>query len=216
MKKKLISSLLITAAFLAACGLVLKSGFSRQQGAAQQQAVEVSAEATRLALATLELEQTGCPIEAEQADDLLFLWKGMRSLAGSSTSATIEIEGLTRQIQEGMSADQLDAIAGMELDADASFAVSAGAATDIASEEQASFSQAGAPPAMDSQPPGEGGMPAGELPMGEPGQAPTEGSMPGSETWTPDEASGLQASSSASISLRLLDSVISLLEEKLA
>ncbi len=216
MKKKLISPLLFTAVVLAACGLAINFGFARQQGAAQQQALEAAAEATRLALATLELEQTGPAIEAQQADELLFLWKGMRSLVGSSTAATIEIEGLTRQIQEGMSADQLEAIARMELDAGASFAVSAGSASDTATDEEASSSQAAALPAINGQTPGEGGLPAGEMPMGEPGQAPTGGSMPGGETGTPDEASSLQASSAASISLTLLNSVITLLEEKLA
>ena len=92
----------------------------------------------------------------------------------------------------------------MGLDVDVNLAVSAGVEIDAASDAEAPSSQTAAQLAVDGQPPSDGGMP-----MGEPGQAPMDEGIP-------EEAAGLQASSSASISLTLLNRVITLLEEKLA
>jgi hypothetical protein len=69
----------------------------------------------QLALGLFKLEETNAPLNPEQAADLLPLWKAYRSLANSDTSSPQELSALLKQIQEVLSDEQLQAIAGMQL-----------------------------------------------------------------------------------------------------
>jgi hypothetical protein len=69
----------------------------------------------KLALGTVKLDESAYPIDAKQAAELLPLWKAYRSLSKSDTTAAQELEGLTRQIQGSLSADQVLAIEDMNL-----------------------------------------------------------------------------------------------------
>jgi hypothetical protein len=69
----------------------------------------------QLALGLFKLEETSAPLSPEQAAALLPLWKAYRSLTNSDTSSPQELNALLKQIQEALSDEQLQAIAGMQL-----------------------------------------------------------------------------------------------------
>ena len=69
----------------------------------------------QLIVGTLQLEESEAAVTAEQAAQLIPLWKAVRSLSSSDTAAEAEVAGLLEQIQETMTADQLEAIAAMQL-----------------------------------------------------------------------------------------------------
>jgi hypothetical protein len=69
----------------------------------------------QLLVGTLELEGTELAVTAEQAAELLPLWKAVRSLSGSDTAAEAEIEAVVDQIGSTLTDEQLRAIAEMQL-----------------------------------------------------------------------------------------------------
>ena len=71
--------------------------------------------ASKLALGTLKLKTTSYAVTAEQATTLLPLWEGLRSLSQSTTFSQVEYDALVKQIQDSMTPDQTNAIAGMNL-----------------------------------------------------------------------------------------------------
>jgi hypothetical protein len=70
---------------------------------------------TELILGTVLLDETAYPVDAEQAAALLPLWKALRSLGASETTAQAEIDALVAQIGSTLSAEQTAAISAMEL-----------------------------------------------------------------------------------------------------
>ena len=71
-----------------------------------QEMVQLSPQ-MRLILGTMSLEQANLNLSSEQANSLLPLWKVMKNLLGSETSAQAEIDALFTQIQSELSAEQL-------------------------------------------------------------------------------------------------------------
>jgi len=71
--------------------------------------------AMQLALGTFKLEETDYAIQADQAQEMLILWKAVRSLTESETTAAEEIEAVINQIGDSMTADQMAAVESMEL-----------------------------------------------------------------------------------------------------
>lgn len=69
----------------------------------------------QLSAGTFLLEETDLAVDAEQATELLPLWQVLNSLNTSGTAASEEVTALVLQIQETMSAEQIDAIAAMQL-----------------------------------------------------------------------------------------------------
>lgn len=69
----------------------------------------------KLAVGTLKLEKTPQAVTAEQAKDLLLLWKAVKSLSASTTTAPEETTALYQQIQDTMTAEQLQAIQSLSL-----------------------------------------------------------------------------------------------------
>lgn len=69
----------------------------------------------QLLLGTFALDDTAQAIEAEQAAELLPLWKAARALTGSETVAEDEMEAIFNQIQETMTPEQMAALAEMQL-----------------------------------------------------------------------------------------------------
>jgi uncharacterized lipoprotein len=70
---------------------------------------------TQLIIGTLKLEDTTQVVTAEQATELLPLWQTLQVLTDSDTAAEQEKEALIAQIQETMTAGQMQAIAAMNL-----------------------------------------------------------------------------------------------------
>jgi hypothetical protein len=67
----------------------------------------------RLSMGTFLLEDTDLAVTPEQAAELLPLWEAVLSLSESDTAAQAEIDALYDQIEETMTADQMQAIAEM-------------------------------------------------------------------------------------------------------
>jgi hypothetical protein len=71
--------------------------------------------ALALALGTFKLEDSGYPVSAEQAVEMLVLWKAARSLNESDTTAAEELDAVVGQIQGIYNAEQLAEIGAMDL-----------------------------------------------------------------------------------------------------
>ena len=70
---------------------------------------------TLLMLGTVMLEDTEYAVDANQASALLPLWKALRSLGESETTAQAELDAVISQIEDTMTSDQISAIESMEL-----------------------------------------------------------------------------------------------------
>jgi hypothetical protein len=69
-------------------------------------------------LGTLKLEGSELAVDSAQAETLIPLWKAVRSLVGSDTSAEAEVSAVLEQIQSAMEVEQIEAIAAMQLTED--------------------------------------------------------------------------------------------------
>lgn len=69
----------------------------------------------RLAIGTIQLNETEHTVSAEQAAQLLPLWQTLQVLYSSDTTADQEVESLITQIQETMTEEQTQAIAALNL-----------------------------------------------------------------------------------------------------
>jgi len=69
----------------------------------------------KLLLGTVKLDESEYAVDAEQASQLLPLWKALRSMSEDDTTAEVEIEALITQIGETMTPDQTSAIEDMNL-----------------------------------------------------------------------------------------------------
>lgn len=69
----------------------------------------------KLAIGTLSLEGTGNAVTAEQAKDLLPLWKAVKMMSASNSASPQEIDALYKQIQETMTEQQVQAIKDMSM-----------------------------------------------------------------------------------------------------
>lgn len=154
--KRITLSILIVAGFLlAACG----TSATGTPLASTNNEIPVE---TRLAVGTLKLDGTAEAITAEQAKELLILWKTYRQLGQSDTAAQAEVDGLVAQIQDTMTAEQVQAITAMQItQQDISTStqgvtvVSNSSGSDTSNASSSGGMQAGGPP------PDGGGAPAG-------------------------------------------------------
>ena len=86
-------------------------------GTSETQATGAALPASMLLMVgTFRLEGTDQAVTADQAGELLPLWKAYRSLSGSDSVSTAEIEALEKQIRETMADDQVASIEAMRLD----------------------------------------------------------------------------------------------------
>jgi hypothetical protein len=69
----------------------------------------------QLAAGTFKLEGTPNAVDATSAAQLLPLWKAVRSLSTSDTTASEELDAVYKQIQDTMTPEQVQAIADMKL-----------------------------------------------------------------------------------------------------
>jgi hypothetical protein len=171
---------------------------------------------TQLTLGTLKLEGTENALTKEQAAELLPLWQMMKELAGRDNAAPQEKAGLTEQIRETMTADQVAAIAGMKL-----------TRTDLSDYlQQSGFGRTGPSAGNSTGNPGGSGFTGGGFPdgMGEPpaGFAVGGGSRAnGGQNLSAEQIAALQAARSGRTSgtggeTALLNTLIALLETKQA
>jgi hypothetical protein len=105
---------------IAACSLIQPStSTSTNQSQASNTAGQASQSVeSKLAIGTLKLEGTDKAVTAAQAKTLLPLWKAVKSLSSSSTASNTEMTALYQQIQESMTAGQVQAIKDLNLSPD--------------------------------------------------------------------------------------------------
>lgn len=124
MHKKIILSIALILVLFGAVACASSSGRSSRAGGTQ---AEFSASGftdssgnlllpVKLAAGTLKLEGTPQAITAQQAKELLPLWKAVKKLVTSDTISQTEMKALYAQIQETMTAEQNKAIDEMGLD----------------------------------------------------------------------------------------------------
>jgi hypothetical protein len=77
---------------------------------------------TKLAIGTLKLEGTELAVASDQAADLLPLWQVLNNLSSNDSAAPEELSAITEQIQETMTAEQIQAINEMGLTSEDIFA----------------------------------------------------------------------------------------------
>jgi predicted small secreted protein len=123
MKKSLLIFLLLTLSLtLAACGGNTASTASPDTGFQADPNVRELPLSSKLAIGTLKLEATEYAVASDQATELLPLWQVLNSLSSSDTAAPEELTAITEQIQETMTAEQLQAIEEMGLTQEDMFA----------------------------------------------------------------------------------------------
>lgn len=72
----------------------------------------------QLAVGTLLLEETDLAVDEALAAELYPLWQAVQSLSNSDTAAEVEVQAVVNQIQGAMRAEQVAAIAEMQLTAE--------------------------------------------------------------------------------------------------
>lgn len=149
MRQDFIISLLV-ALLLAACSGAPAGGTGAQANGKLQPM-------TALVIGTLRLDGTANAVTKDQAAELLPLWEVYRDLIASDTAAQQEIDGLTEQIRQAMTAEQQESIGSMKL-----------TQQDVLSvvEEQGSPTAGGPSQQSRRQNSGGGGMPGGGGPPG--------------------------------------------------
>lgn len=119
MKKKTIIAIavLLVLVALAACSSLKLPGTTSAQAASNTQGQQrnnfdpskMTVE-QKLAIGTLKLQDTPNAITADEAKNLLPLWKAVKSLGASNTSSADEVTALYKQIEDTMTPAQIDAI----------------------------------------------------------------------------------------------------------
>lgn len=225
---KIVPFALILILILTACSSkVASSGQTAGSSALAQEGGNTLTGITLLTVGTFKLEGTANAVTAQQATELLPLWKAYRSLSGDSASATAELEALVKQIEQTMTAEQLKAITDMNLTSQdlmttmqglgLSMPEQMGAPSGSSQEQQPPVGDMGAMPAD-----GGGGMPGGGggAPPAGGGGAPGGGGMPGGGNTALNPAlrqtRQAQRNSASGGSSPLLDALIKLLESKKA
>jgi hypothetical protein len=227
MKRILLITLLVATILIsAACsttnqGTTIQSGtpvpaYQRTQttGNVNTQALPVSME---LALGAFKLDDTQNAIDAAQAAKLLPLWKAVRALGKSDTTAPEETQALWKQIQNTMTPEQMQAIDQMNLsfrdmesvaqEFGLDLGMGGGFGTMSASVRETA--QANRNSGQEQPGRGEGGFPGGGGPSGE-GQA----YSPEARQTAIAASGGSTSSGSMGLNTALLDAVISFLEAK--
>lgn len=114
MKNITITIMTVLVLMLTACG----GASGNQQTTTDPTSNASSAElplASKLAIGSFKLDETEFAITPEQAGELLPLWQVFQQLSTSDTAAQEEITALAEQIQETMTAEQIQAINEMNL-----------------------------------------------------------------------------------------------------
>jgi len=210
MKKLFFSIMMIFAVALTACS-------SQSKGTPSLSTNNDLPTETQIAVGTLKLAGTDQEISVEQARELVVYWQVYKELSQSQTAAQAEVDGLTAQIQETMTDDQMQAITNMNITQQDVLASMQGV---TAASSSSSSSTINVP---------SGSANSGSLPVGGPPEAgavpPDGGAMP-SDMGGAAVASGTgqtqstQANSGSAVTAQvpsaLVEAVIQALQQKIA
>ena len=171
----------------------------------------------KLAVGTLKLEGTQQAVTAAQAKTLLPLWKAVKTMSASNTTAAAEMTALYSQIEDAMTAQQIQAIKDLNLSAADMQALM----QPNSSQQSGSAAQSPAEGASSSQfqggPAGDpGGGPGGGVgaPPDAGGGIPGTGIGMGLQITTTPVAGKSGAAMRGSMNLMFVDSVIQLLTKR--
>jgi len=150
MKRLLIVIVILVAALsLAACDKLGIGGSNEPADAASEMGPQGLPMTTQLLIGTFRLEGTDNAVDAEQAKQLLVVWKGLKTLASSDTVSPAEVQALENQIASTMTEAQRQAIEAMGLQMEdmtdtmsergIEFAGPAGRMADMTEEERAAM-----------------------------------------------------------------------------
>jgi hypothetical protein len=215
MNKKIFWTILLSLS-LAACSFNISSilgGNSRRGSNSSSTELPVQ---TKLILGIINLDETENAVTAEQAKELLPMFHVLKDLNESDTAAQEEKTGLTNQIQETLTAEQVKAIEGMNLTRRDMFAVMQGNSGGTSSTQggtnstQTGSRTSGNNGGMDG-PPDMGGFSGG----GPGGGIPGGGFSSSGTTSTNNGTSTRSAIDTASTPSTLFEAVIKLLEKKI-
>ena len=200
MTKKLLW-ILLPLLTLTACSINLGTAGSTPGGATGT--MELPAQ-TKLILGIIKLDETENAVSAEQAKELLPMFHVLQGLNESDTAAQEEIDGLTNQIGETLTAEQSQAIEAMTLSPQDMMSLMRGNSGSTNTEAASASgggggSGMGGPPEMGGMPPG-GGMPGGMMGGG------VQNTTAGEEETTRPAMQGTPTA--------LFETIINLLEEK--
>ncbi len=216
MKKTTYSVLLLLAMLTTACGASRSAGTNRDSVSQNGSTAGELPAATQLIIGTLKLDGTDQAVTAKQATDLLPLWQTMKVLSTSDTAAAQEKEALIAQIQETMTAKQIQAITDMQLTRADMFAlIQEQGTTSSATGGQNSNTQSGNSSSNSRRNFGQGG--GGFFPGG---GGPPEGGFTGGQgqNLTPEQIATAQASrqqrSGNVIPTALINTLIEYLQKK--
>jgi len=202
MKRIALTLLMVFAIALTACGSS-STGTPANSTTGNDLTIE-----SQLAVGTLKLTGTAQDITADQAKELLILWKVYEEVSQSSTAAQEEVDALIDQIQEAMTTDQMQAISDLNLTQQDVFAAMQSADVNSSTSLSTTTVSApgGAPPDGGSTPPDGGGAPSdmgGEMPAASTDSAQSAGPTTG-------------LAGTASVPSTLVELVIQSLELKVA
>lgn len=220
-------------AFASACSGSQSGLTSTQTGTALESALDTSytdalSVPNQLALGILKLEETDYPIDAAEAENLVPLWKVLRTLSNSDSVATEEVNAAIHQIEATLTTEQVKAIAQMRLTAEDQTALFTergaalsqtagnGEGLNLTAEQQATM-QALRQSAEFSGGPGggAGGPPGGGGGMGGPPDGGMGGEMGGMQAQTTQSASTTNgATATNGLDLSLVNTVINYLSQK--
>jgi hypothetical protein len=219
MKKTLLFFLFLTLSLsLAACGGQADAANNPETASQVDPNARELPLSTKLAIGTLKLEGTKFAVASDQAAELLPLWQVLNNLSSGDSAAPEELTAITEQIQETMTAEQMQAIEEMELTPEDMFATMQELGLVNAPQVNASGTpQPGAGfGGGQSQGPGGGFVPGGAPPGGGPGG----GDGFGGQGLNPEQIATAQArrTEGGGFSNRMLtplvEAVIKLLESK--
>ncbi len=190
MNKKTTSLLIATMAILvlAACSSVKLPGTtsSNQQTGQQSQGQNQGQNFTnmpvegKLAIGTLMLEGTDNAVTAEQAKQLLPLWKAVKSMSGSSNTSTQELNAVYKQIEDTMTTQQIQAIKDASMKPEDTQALMKKYNIQVQQRPTMDASTQATMQARRSSRSGQSGSSGGGFPGGDvPGGMPPDGNLPG-------------------------------------
>ena len=161
----------------------------------------------QLVVGSLELEDTGLAVNEELATYLLPYWKLTKSLVESDTSAPEEVDAVIRGIQQVMTADQVNHIAGLQLTQPDMMSL----ANDLGIMEQLRSEIKGDRDSEQSPPGGGPGVGGGQGGPGRGGEGSIDPSLLATQQASNADVGGRQ---SDLVTVPLVEALISLLEDK--
>jgi hypothetical protein len=169
---------------------------------------------TQLLLGTLKLEGTDQAVDADQARELLPLWKAVKSLSNSDTASSIEMEALYQQIQETMTEAQMQAISGFTFDGESMRTLMDNLGLQTGPGQGGTANNNTASQNSQRQVPPDGGGPGGPgmFPGGGPGEM--GGGFQNMDAEQQATAEAMRNSAGNRLELMLLDPLINLLQER--